>query len=81
MSNISHLFIKGCEWVRGGDYGSGDAQHYQNILLAVAVLLAHQVRDAVGIVLDHMIVGGDENFLCVIFDDEAGAGGRTVIIF
>ena len=31
---LSHLFIKGCEWVRGGDYGSGDAQHYQNIVLS-----------------------------------------------
>lgn len=31
---LAHFFIKGCEWVRGGDYGSGDAQHYQNIVLA-----------------------------------------------
>lgn len=31
---LAHLFIKGCEWVAGGNYGSGDAQHYQNILLA-----------------------------------------------
>ncbi len=30
---LAHFFIKGCEWVKGGDYGSGDAQHYQNILL------------------------------------------------
>lgn len=30
---LAHFFIKGCEWVCGGDYGSGDAQHYQNILL------------------------------------------------
>ncbi len=30
---FAHFFIKGCEWVRGGNYGSGDAQHYQNILL------------------------------------------------
>lgn len=30
---LSHFFIKGCEWICGGDYGSGDAQHYQNILL------------------------------------------------
>ncbi|MBR5134277.1 MAG: hypothetical protein IKV35_01630 [Clostridia bacterium] len=30
---LAHLFIKGCEWVKGGDYGSGDAQHYQNIIL------------------------------------------------
>ncbi len=31
---LSHFFIKGCEWVNGQDVGSGDAQHYQNILLA-----------------------------------------------
>ncbi len=30
---LAHFFIKGCEWVRGGNCGSGDAQHYQNILL------------------------------------------------
>ncbi len=31
---LAHFFIKGCEWVCGGDYGSGDAQHYQNIVLS-----------------------------------------------
>ena len=31
---LAHFFIKGCEWVCGGNYGSGDAQHYQNIVLA-----------------------------------------------
>ena len=31
---LAHFFIKGCEWVSGGNYNSGDAQHYQNILLA-----------------------------------------------
>lgn len=31
---LAHLFIKGCEWVTGGNCGSGDAQHYQNIVLA-----------------------------------------------
>ncbi len=30
---LAHFFIKGCEWICGGNYGSGDAQHYQNILL------------------------------------------------
>ncbi len=32
---LSHFFIKGCEWVNGQQIGngSGDAQHYQNILL------------------------------------------------
>lgn len=31
---LAHFFIKGCEWVKGGNYGSGDAQHYQNIVLS-----------------------------------------------
>lgn len=31
---IAHFFIKGCEWVRGGNYGSGDAQHYQNLVIS-----------------------------------------------
>ena len=28
------FFIKGCEWITGLQNGSGDAQHYQNIVLA-----------------------------------------------
>lgn len=31
---LAHFFIKGCEWVNGQYIGSGDAQHYQNIVLA-----------------------------------------------
>ena len=31
---LSHFFIKGCEWINGQFIGSGDAQHYQNIVLA-----------------------------------------------
>ncbi len=31
---LAHFFIKGCEWICGGDYGSGDAQHYQNLVIA-----------------------------------------------
>lgn len=31
---LAHFFIKGCEWVNGEYIGSGDAQHYQNIVLA-----------------------------------------------
>ncbi len=31
---LAHFLIKGCEWVSGGDYGSGDAQHYQNLVPA-----------------------------------------------
>ena len=30
---LAHFFIKGCEWVNGQFIGSGDAQHYQNIVL------------------------------------------------
>lgn len=34
---LAHFFIKGCEWICGNNpfsNGSGDAQHYQNIVLA-----------------------------------------------
>lgn len=31
---LAHFFIKGCEWITGGNCESGDAQHYQNIVLA-----------------------------------------------
>jgi len=31
---LAHFFIKGCEWVNGRYIGSGDAQHYQNLVLA-----------------------------------------------
>ncbi len=32
---LAHFFIKGCEWIRSdGPIESGDAQHYQNIVLA-----------------------------------------------
>ena len=31
---LSHLFIKGCEWITGCDTNSGDAQHYQNLVIS-----------------------------------------------
>lgn len=32
---LAHFMIKGCEWICGdAEYGSGDAQHYQNLVLA-----------------------------------------------
>ncbi len=32
---VAHLWIKGCEWTGASDFGgSGDAQHYQNVLLS-----------------------------------------------
>ena len=30
---LAHFFIKGCEWINGQFIGSGDAQHYQNLVL------------------------------------------------
>lgn len=30
---LSHFFIKGCEWITSESNGSGDAQHYQNIVI------------------------------------------------
>lgn len=30
---LAHFLIKGCEWINGTFIGSGDAQHYQNIVL------------------------------------------------
>ena len=31
---LAHFFIKGCEWITGKSGASGDAQHYQNLVLA-----------------------------------------------
>ena len=31
---MAHFFIKGCEWIRIDSRGTGDAQHYQNIVLS-----------------------------------------------
>ena len=31
---LAHFFIKGCEWIDGQKGVSGDAQHYQNIVLS-----------------------------------------------
>lgn len=31
---LAHFFIKGCEWVNFQFIGSGDAQHYQNLVLS-----------------------------------------------
>ncbi|MBQ8895055.1 MAG: hypothetical protein IJ043_11695 [Clostridia bacterium] len=44
---LAHFFIKGCEWV-GGETGiSGDAQHYQNIVLAGIDEEGNEVTNAV----------------------------------
>ncbi len=50
---LAHFFIKGCEWVCGESWVSGDAQHYQNIVLAGADAQGKDTANAVtGLVLD-----------------------------
>ncbi len=47
---LAHFFIKGCEWICGeNDFsnGSGDAQHYQNIVLAGVDRDGREVTNAV----------------------------------
>lgn len=44
---LAHFFIKGCEWICGGNYGSGDAQHYQNLVLSGINKHGHQVTNTV----------------------------------
>ena len=44
---LAHFFIKGCEWVRGVECGSGDAQHYQNIVLGGVDEEGREVTNAV----------------------------------
>ncbi len=50
---LAHFFIKGCEWINGKYIGSGDAQHYQNIVLAGIDEDGNEVTNAVSyLVLD-----------------------------
>ena len=50
---LAHFFIKGCEWINGVFIGSGDAQHYQNILLGGIDEDGHEVTNEVSyLVLD-----------------------------
>ncbi len=43
---LAHFFIKGCEWVGSGVYGSGDGQHYQNLILSGVNADGHDVTNA-----------------------------------
>ena len=56
---LAHFFIKGCEWVSGGNYGSGDAQHYQNLVIG-------------GIDADGRDVTGPVTFLVLDIIEELG---------
>ena len=50
---LAHFFIKGCEWIRGEVVGSGDAQHYQNIVLSGVDAAGNDVTNEVSyLVLD-----------------------------
>lgn len=45
---LASLFIKGCEWIQSDTpVGSGDAQHYQNIVLAGTDENGHEVANEV----------------------------------
>ena len=48
---LAHFFIKGCEWINGLQdcpfEGSGDAQHYQNILLAGIDENGHEITNEI----------------------------------
>ena len=44
---LAHFFIKGCEWINGQYIGSGDAQHYQNIVLGGIDENEHEVTNEV----------------------------------
>lgn len=44
---LAHFFIKGCEWVNGQYIGSGDAQHYQNLVISGIDEDGHDVTNEV----------------------------------
>ena len=59
---LAHFFIKGCEWVWGvSDNESGDAQHYQNIILS-------------GINVDGEDVTNEVTYLVLDIIEELGIG-------
>ncbi|MBQ2709370.1 MAG: pyruvate formate lyase family protein, partial [Clostridia bacterium] len=69
---LAHFFIKGCEWVSGGNYGSGDAQHYQNIVLAGIGVDGREVTNNVTyLVLDILDELGISDFPTTIRVNEA----------
>lgn len=48
---LAHFFIKGTEWRTGQDRGSGDAQNYQNIILAGLDADGNEVTNEVSILV------------------------------
>lgn len=44
---LAHFFIKGCEWITTDHVGSGDAQHYQNIVLGGVDVNGEEVTNEV----------------------------------
>ncbi|OJU16626.1 MAG: hypothetical protein BGN88_01260 [Clostridiales bacterium 43-6] len=58
---IAHFFIMGCEWIKGEFcWGSGDAQHYQNLVLSGCDsdgnLIYNEVTDLVLEVVEEMSI-------------------------
>ncbi|MBQ8408512.1 MAG: hypothetical protein IJY39_06560 [Clostridia bacterium] len=58
---LAHFFIKGCEWIRGELVGSGDAQHYQNLVIS-------------GVDEDGADVTNDVTYLVLDIIEELGIG-------
>lgn len=59
---LAEFFIKGCEWIRSdAPAGTGDAQHYQNIVLAgideTGCEVANEVTDLVLDVVEELPIG------------------------
>lgn len=60
---LAHFMIKGCEWICGGNYGSGDAQHYQNLVLSGTDENGHDVTNSVTwLILDILEETGISDF-------------------
>ncbi len=60
---LAHFFIKGCEWINGQYIGSGDAQHYQNIVLGGIDENGNEVTNEVTyLVLDILVEFGISDF-------------------
>ena len=91
---LAHFFIKGCEWIDGQQVGSGDAQHYQNIVLSGIDENGNEVTNEVTyLVLDIVEETGigdfpitvrinkdtDEKFICRVAEVIRYGGGIVAV--
>lgn len=91
---LAHFFIKGCEWIDGQQVISGDAQHYQNIVLSGIDENGNEVTNEVTyLVLDIVEETGigdfpvtvrinkhtDEKFICRVAEVIRYGGGIVAV--